>query len=241
MCPLHLFSCAISLLIAAATHSCAAPRYGRRLAYSGNAHTSGRLRTALSMRIAQRVVEVRIKGRFSPFRNHDFSLGVTMRVKSLAAALGIALIGIGSFGVAYAAPEQVGEVSTAFRWLGHNDRVVVEAYDDPKVQGVTCYVSRARTGGVKGTIGLAEDRAEASIACRQVATSVRFPGKLPLQEDVFTERMSILFKRLHIVRVVDPRRNTLIYLTYSDKLIDGSPQNSVTAVPVPATTPIPVK
>ncbi|SFW32700.1 CreA protein [Nitrosovibrio sp. Nv17] len=137
--------------------------------------------------------------------------------------------------------EPVGEVDTAFRWLGRDDRVVVEAYDDPKVRGVTCYVSRARTGGVKGTVGLAEDRAEASIACRQVAETVGFAEKLPRQEDVFTERMSILFKRLHVVRLVDPRRNTLVYLAYSDKLIDGSPQNSVSAVPIPSATPIPVK
>ncbi|WP_201747127.1 CreA family protein [Glaciimonas sp. PCH181] len=164
-----------------------------------------------------------------------------MRKISLNAALGGALVGICLMSSAYAGSEQVGEVSTAFRLLGHNDRVVVEAYDDPRVQGVTCYVSRARTGGVKGTVGLAEDRAEASIACRQVATNLRFPDKLPLQEDVFTERMSLLFKRLHIVRIVDPKRNTLIYLTYSDKLIDGNPQNSITAVPVPTTTLIPVK
>lgn len=137
--------------------------------------------------------------------------------------------------------ELVGEVDTAFRWLGKDDRVVIEAYDDPKVRGITCYVSRARTGGVKGTVGLAEDRAEASIACRQVTDTLHFTEKLPRQEDVFTERMSILFKRLHIVRVVDSKRNTLIYLTYSDKLIDGSPQNSVTAVPVMHATPIPVK
>lgn len=137
--------------------------------------------------------------------------------------------------------ELIGEVDTAFRWLGKDDRVVIEAYDDPKVQGVTCYVSRARTGGIKGTVGLAEDRAEASIACRQVAESVRFREKLPRQEDVFTERMSILFKRLHVVRVVDSARNALIYLTYSDRLIEGSPQNSVTAVPVMHTNLIPVK
>ena len=161
--------------------------------------------------------------------------------KSLIAAVAITLVSLGLANNSHAEAEQVGEVSTAFRWLGNNDRVVVEAYDDPKVQGVTCYVSRARTGGVKGTVGLAEDRTEASIACRQVAASVRFVGKLPLQEDVFTERMSILFKRLHIVRMVDPKRNTLIYLTYSDKLVDGSPQNGVTAVPVPAATPIPIK
>lgn len=137
--------------------------------------------------------------------------------------------------------ELVGEVDTAFRWLGRDDRVVIEAYDDPKVRGITCYVSRARTGGVKGTVGLAEDRAEASIACRQVTEMLHFTEKLPRQEDVFTERMSILFKRLHIVRVVDSKRNTLIYLTYSDKLIDGNPQNSVTAVPVAHATPIPIK
>jgi len=115
--------------------------------------------------------------------------------------------------------ELVGEVNTAFRFIGKDDRVVMEAYDDPKVQGVTCYVSRARTGGITGTIGVAEDRAEASIACRQVGDEIRFSDKLPRQEDVFTERMSILFKRLHIVRVVDTKRNTLVYLTYSDKLI----------------------
>ena len=125
-------------------------------------------------------------------------------------------------------------MSTAFRWVGRNDRVVVEACDDPNVQGITCYLSRARTGGVKGTVGLVEDRAEASIACRQVAANLQFVDKLPLQEDVFTERMSVLFKRLHIVRFVDPKPNTLtlVYLTYSNKLVDGSPQNSVTAVPV---------
>jgi len=109
------------------------------------------------------------------------------------------------------------------------------------VVGVTCYVSRARTGGIKGTIGVAEDKSEASIACRQVAARLSFKTALPLQEDVFSERMSILFKRLHIVRLVDVSRNTLVYLTYSDKLIDGSPMNAITAVPVMASSVIPVK
>lgn len=137
--------------------------------------------------------------------------------------------------------QKIGEVSTAFRVLGKNDRIVIEAYDDPKVAGITCYVSRARTGGVSGTVGLAEDKAEASIACRQVADTLQFEEKLPLQEDVFSERQSILFKRLHIVRTVDAARNTLVYLTYSDKLIDGSPKNSITAVPVARSNPIPLK
>ena len=140
-----------------------------------------------------------------------------------------------------AAAEVIGEVDTAFRWLGKDDRVVVEAFDDPKVQGVTCFVSRARTGGVKGTIGLAEDTSDASIACRQIGDTISFTGKLPAQEDVFTQRTSILFKRLHVVRIVDRKRNTLVYLTYSDKLIDGSPKNAVTAVAVPAASPIPAE
>ncbi|MEO6271491.1 MAG: CreA family protein [Lautropia sp.] len=129
----------------------------------------------------------------------------------------------------------------AYSWLGKDDRVVVEAFDDPKVQGVTCFVSRARTGGVKGTIGLAEDTSDASIACRQIGDTISFTGKLPAQEDVFTQRTSILFKRLHVVRIVDRKRNTLVYLTYSDRLIDGSPKNAVTAVAVPAASPIPAE
>lgn len=136
--------------------------------------------------------------------------------------------------------EKIGDVSTAFQWLGPNHKVVVEAYDDPKVGGITCYVSRARTGGVKGAFGLAEDRAEASIACRQVGPLV-FSKELPEQEEVFSERMSILFKRMRVVRMVDAARNTLVYLSYSDKLIDGSPQNSITAVPVDRAIGIPLR
>jgi len=137
-------------------------------------------------------------------------------------------------------PEKIGTVDTAFQWLGRDHDIIVEAYDDPLVTGVTCYVSRARTGGIKGTLGLAEDRAEASIACRQVGP-IGFAQPLKAQQEVFSERMSLLFKRLRVVRMVDARRNTLVYLSYSDKLIDGSPQNSITAVPVDRATPIPLK
>lgn len=136
--------------------------------------------------------------------------------------------------------QKIGEVSTAFQWVGPNHKIVVEAYDDPAVQGVTCFVSRARTGGIKGGLGLAEDRAEASIDCRQVGP-IHFSGPLEQEDEVFNERMSILFKRLRIVRMLDLKRNTLIYLAYSDKLIEGSPQNSVAAVPVDRATPIPFK
>lgn len=127
--------------------------------------------------------------------------------------------------------EQLGEVNTAFKLIGPDHKVLVEAYDDPLVGGVTCYVSRAKTGGITGAIGLAEDKAEASIACRQVGPLV-FKDAVPRQGEVFNERLSILFKKLRIVRMADPARNTLVYLTYSDKLLDGSPKNSVTAVPL---------
>ncbi len=136
--------------------------------------------------------------------------------------------------------EPVGEVDTAFQLIGPDHKVVVEAFDDPRVQGVTCYVSRAKTGGIKGGLGLAEDKSEASIACRQVGP-IAFAAPLPQQEEVFSERMSLVFKKLRIVRMVDRQRNALIYLTYSERLIEGSPQNSVTAVPVDRALPIPVK
>ena len=158
-----------------------------------------------------------------------------------AAAVALAALTALASGAAQAATaEKIGTVDTAFQWIGRDHDIIVEAYDDRGVQGVTCYVSRARIGGIKGTLGLAEDRAEASIACRQVGP-ISFPEPLKKQEEVFSERMSILFKRLRIVRMVDPARNTLVYLTYSDKLVDGSPQNSVTAVPVDRATAIPLR
>jgi CreA protein len=136
--------------------------------------------------------------------------------------------------------ETVGEVSTVFKFIGPNHKIVVDAYDDPKVGGVACYLSRARTGGIKGAIGLAEDKSDASVACRQVG-EIRFNGKLPQQEEVFNERSSILFKRVRVVRMVDVKRNALVYMVYSDRLIEGSPQNSVTAVPLPAGQAVPME
>ncbi|MEQ6433547.1 CreA family protein [Comamonas sp. w2-DMI] len=136
--------------------------------------------------------------------------------------------------------ETIGSVDTVFKLIGPDHKIVVDAYDDPRVPGVTCYVSRAKTGGIKGGLGLAEDRSEASIAC-QATGNIQFPAPLPQQEEVFTERTSLLFKRLRVVRMVDEKRNTLVYMTYSDRVIEGSPQNSVTAVAVPRGTPIPLK
>lgn len=138
------------------------------------------------------------------------------------------------------AQQRIGEVDTAFQLIGPDHKVIVEAYDDPRVKGVTCYVSRAKTGGIKGGLGLAEDKSEASIACRQVGP-ISFVAPLPQQEEVFSERISLVFKRLRIVRMVDKGRNALVYLTYSERLIEGSPPNSVTAVAVDRGLPIPLR
>ena len=141
---------------------------------------------------------------------------------------------------AVAQAEPIGSVDTVFKLIGPDHKIVVDAYDDPGVNGVTCYVSRAKTGGLKGAFGVAEDKAEASIACRQVGP-ISVAKALPEQEEIFNERISLVFKKLRIVRMVDKKRNTLVYLTYSDRLIEGSPQNSITAVPVDRSTAIPVK
>ena len=136
--------------------------------------------------------------------------------------------------------ETIGDVSTTFKLLSPNDKIVVDVFDDPEVNGVSCYLSHAKTGGYKGAFGLAEDTSDASVACRQVGP-ISFKGKLDKQDEVFNARSSFLFKHVRVVRMVDTKRNTLIYLVYSDKIIEGSPKNSVTAVPVPAAQPIPLK
>ncbi len=132
---------------------------------------------------------------------------------------------------ASAAAEEVGAVDTEFKLIGPDHKVVVEAFDDPAVEGIACYVSRAKTGGIRGALGVAEDPSRFSVACRQVG-ALRFLRPLPRQEQVFREGASLVWKHVRVVRIVDPRRNTLVYLTYSDRLIDGFPDNAVTAVPV---------
>ncbi|MFO1433305.1 MAG: CreA family protein [Candidatus Competibacteraceae bacterium] len=127
--------------------------------------------------------------------------------------------------------DEIGSVDTAFKLLGPNHKIVVEAFDDPKVTGVTCYLSRAQTGGIKGGLGLAEDTSDASIACRQMGP-ITIKESFKEGEEVFSERRSILFKRLHVVRFSDKPRNALVYLVYSDKIIEGSPKNSVSAVSI---------
>jgi len=147
-----------------------------------------------------------------------------MRLATIALAFGLVVPSLAS-------AEKIGEVDTVFKWLGPNHKIVVEAFDDPLVDGVTCYLSRAKTGGIKGGLGLAEDRAEASIACRQVGP-IRINGKLKDGDVVFKERTSLVFKTMQVVRFFDESRNTLVYLVYSDRIIEGSPQNAVTAIPI---------
>ena len=137
--------------------------------------------------------------------------------------------------------EEIGSVDTAFKLIGPDHKIKIEAFDDEKVSGVACHVSRAVTGGVKGAVGLAEDTSDASIACRQVGP-IEFLSELEAGESVFSERRSVLFKRLQVVRFCDEARNTLVYLVYSDKLVDGSPKNAISTVPIrpwSTTTPVP--
>lgn len=124
-----------------------------------------------------------------------------------------------------------GEVSTNFRWLGPNDKIVVDGFDDPKVKGVACHIARAQTGGIKGGLGFAEDTSDASIACRQVGP-IKMDRDLTDGESVFEERRSFLFKDLNVVRFYDKERNVLVYVSYSDRVIKGSPKNSISSVPI---------
>jgi CreA protein len=131
----------------------------------------------------------------------------------------------------FANAEEIGSVDTEFKLIGPDHKVVVEAFDDPGVEGVSCYVSRAKTGGIKGALGVAEDPARFSVACRQVGP-IRFSKPPARNEQVFREGASLVWKHVRVVRIVDPKRNTLVYLTYSDRLIEGFPDNAITAVAV---------
>ena len=128
---------------------------------------------------------------------------------------------------------RIGAVDTTFRLLGRNDRIAIDRYDDPRVGGVSCYVSRAETGGIKGSFGLATDPNRFSIACRATGP-VKVLEKLPDNEVVFGEKASPFFKEVRVSRLFDAEKRVLIYLVWSTLSIgtDGSPFNSITAVPL---------
>ena len=127
--------------------------------------------------------------------------------------------------------DDVGCTSTTFRIFGANDKVCVQAFDDPDVPGVSCYVSQARTGGVKGSLGVAEDPSRFAVSCRQTGPIV-LPAKLPQEANVFSDSTSLVWKNTKVIRMFDDKRNTLVYVAISRKVIDGSPMNAVSAVPI---------
>lgn len=153
-----------------------------------------------------------------------------MKYKKLISCALLMLAGSGA-----ASAEQIGSVDTVFKVFGPDHKIVVEAFDDPDVQNVTCYISRAKTGGIKGGLGLAEDTSDAAISCQQVGPvelSEKVKSGKAQGEVVFQKRTSLVFKKLQVVRFYDAKRNALVYLTYSDKVVNGSPKNALSAVPI---------
>jgi len=131
--------------------------------------------------------------------------------------------------------EEVGSVDTKFKVLGPDHKIVIEAFDDPKIEGITCYLSRSKKGGLKGMVGLAEETSDAALSCRQVGP-IRQVGDLKEGERVFSESRSLIFKKLQVVRFFDKKRQTYIYLAYSDRLIEGSPQHAISTVSIQSWT-----
>lgn len=150
-----------------------------------------------------------------------------MRYIRFVAALGLC------FGIApVAKADDIACISTTFRLIGANDKVCISAFDDPKVPGVACHISQARTGGLKGTFGVAEDPSRFSISCRQVGPIAVDLATLAEEEKVYTESTSLFFKHTHVYRAVDKKRNTLVYVAISDRLVEGSPYNAISTVPI---------
>ena len=127
--------------------------------------------------------------------------------------------------------DDVGCTSTTFRLFSPNDKVCVQAFDDPGVPGVTCHISQAKTGGWKGAIGVAEDPSRFSITCHQFGP-ISIPAHLPQEQSVFSESTSLIFKNTKVVRMYDAKRNTLVYVAISKRVIEGSPMNAISAVPI---------
>ena len=143
------------------------------------------------------------------------------------------LLGIAILALAMPASAQtrIDSINTNFRWLGPDDKIVIERYDDPQVANVSCYMSRAETGGIKGGIGLAEDPSRFSIACRAVGP-VTLPPRLPHSQVIGFASASLFFKSFQIHRAIDPEKHVLVYTVVSTRLINGSPFNSISVVPL---------
>jgi CreA protein len=135
----------------------------------------------------------------------------------------------GGLGSCRQKPHVVGSVNTEFKLIGPDHKIVLESYDDPKIDGITVFVSKSQKGGIKGALGLAEDTANASVAVRQTGP-IRVKETFENGEDAFTESRSVLFKRMHVSRFWDASHKSFVYVVWTDRLINGSPQNSISAV-----------
>ncbi len=159
---------------------------------------------------------------------------MSVRTSWCAAAIAAAVV-FGSLaatpGRAADEPDLIFKRSTVFKWLTPNDKLATYGIDDPEVEGVACHFTVPEKGGLKGWIGVAEEVSDISLACRQVAP-IRFTKKFAQGEDMFRARRSLFFKKMQIVRGCDTKRNVLVYMVYSDKIIEGSPKNSTSTVPV---------
>jgi len=148
-----------------------------------------------------------------------------------AAAIIAALSSLSAARADSADPDLIFRKSTTFKFLTPNDKLAVYGIDDPVVDGVACHYTTPEKGGLSGALGLAEQTSDISLACRQYGP-IKFKGKFSQGDVVFSERRSIFFKKMQIVRGCDTKRNILVYMTYSDKLVEGSPKNSTSTVPI---------
>jgi CreA protein len=145
------------------------------------------------------------------------------------------LLAVGVFaaapGQAADEPDLIFKRSTVFKLLTPNDKLATYGLDDPDVDGVACHFTVPERGGVRGWLGVAEEVSDISLACRQIGP-IRFKAKFAQGDDVFRKRRSLFFKKMQIVRGCDTKRNVLVYMVYSDRLIEGSPKNSTSSVPI---------
>jgi CreA protein len=128
-------------------------------------------------------------------------------------------------------PDLIFKRSTVFKWLTPNDKLATYGIDDPEVEGVACHFTVPERGGIKGWLGVAEEVSDISLSCRQIGP-IKFKGKFEQGDDMFRKRRSLFFKKMQIVRGCDVKRNVLVYMVYSDRIIEGSPKNSTSSVPI---------
>jgi CreA protein len=153
------------------------------------------------------------------------------RPRSWILALMAYAILAGSTAFAADEPDLIFRRSTVFKWVSPNDKLATYGVDDPEVEGVACHFTVPEKGGFKGWLGLAEEVSDISLACRQIGP-IHFKSKMEQGDDMFRQRRSLFFKKMQIVRGCDAKRNVLVYMVYSDKLIEGSPKNSTSSVPI---------